>query len=238
MPGFPATRWTVVVQAGDASHPDAAEALAHLCQVYWPSVYVYFRRKGADAAGAADLTQEFFARVIEKRYFDRAQRDRGSFRSFLLGCARNFFANERDRQSAQKRGGGTTLSLDTASVEGRYLLEPHHDLTPERVFEHQWAWSVVQQAMARLEADVRSAGRDRLFAECRDLLLGDAAESGYRALADRLGTTEGALKVQIHRLRKRLRELVLEEIQQTTLEGMDAESELRYLLGALSRPRM
>ena len=216
MAGFATTRWTLVQRAGDTAHPDAAEALEHLCRVYWPPVYVFFRRKGSSPSEDSDLTQEFFARVLEKRYFDQARRDRGTFRTFLLTCAKNFLANEWDRHNALKRGGGQhVLSLDDQSVEERYQRDPHHDLTPERIFEQQWAWSVVEQALGRLEADVRAAGREDMYAHCRDLLLGGRGDTSYRDIASRLNITEGALKVQIHRLRRRLRELVLDEIQQT-----------------------
>ena len=238
MAGFATTRWTLVQRAGDTSHPEAADALEHLCRVYWPSVYVYFRRKGSSPPEASDLTQEFFARVLEKRYFEQARRERGTFRTFLLTCARNFLSNERDRERARKRGGGERLlSLDYDAVEGRYQLEPHHDVTPERIFEQQWAWSVVQQALQRLEEDVRAAGRERMYAECRELLLGGPGESTYREIAQRLDLTEGALKVQVHRLRKRLRELVLDEIEQTGAADSESESDLKHLLGLLATPR-
>ena len=238
MSGFATTRWTLIQRAGDASNPEAADALEILCRVYWPAVYVYIRHKGSSPPEAADLTQEFFARVLEKRYFEQARRERGTFRTFLLTCANNFLANEWDRHNARKRGGGQrVLSLDERSVEDRYQFEPHHQLTPERLFEQHWAWSVLDQALARLEEDVKAAGRERMYQECRDLLLGGTGETPYREIAERLQLTEGALKVQVHRLRKRLRELVLEEIQQTTAADTDPESELRYLLSLLGQPR-
>lgn len=235
---FATTRWTLVRSAGDPSNPEAAEALERLCHVYWPPVYVYFRHKGMSPADAADLTQEFFARVLEKRYFDQARRERGTFRSFLLTCAKHFLANEWDRQTARKRGGGQrVLSLDSRSVEDRYQFEPHHDRTPEHLFEEQWAWSVVDQALTRLESDVRAAGRDRMYGECRDLLLGGGTDAPYRDIAARLNLTEGALKVQVHRLRKRLREIILEEIEQTSAADGDADAELRHLRALLAKPR-
>lgn len=238
MSGFATTRWTLIQRATDASNPGAAEALEALCRVYWPAVYVYFRHKGSAAAEAADLTQEFFARVLEKHYFAQARRERGTFRTFLLTCAKNFLANEWDRQTAHKRGGGQrVLSLDERSVEERYQFEPHHDLTPERLFEQQWAWSLLDQALARLEQDVRGAGRQRMYEECRDLLLGGDGDAPYREIAGRLEVSEGALKVQVHRLRKRLRELVLDEIQQTSAANHDPDGELRHLLSLLAQPR-
>jgi RNA polymerase sigma factor (sigma-70 family) len=231
------TRWTLIQRAGDASNPDAAEALEHLCRIYWPPVYVYFRHKGSSPPEAEDLTQEFFSRVLEKRYFAQAHRERGTFRSFLLTCVKHFLANEWDRRQARKRGGGQRImSLDDRSVEDRYRFEPHHGLTPERLFEQQWAWSVVGQALARLEEDVRTAGRERMYLECRDLLLGGDGAAPYRDIAQKLNLTEGALKVQIHRLRKRLRELVLDEVEQTSAPDGDADAELRHLLALLAKP--
>lgn len=236
MAAFATTRWTLVQQAADSAHPDAAAALEHLCRIYWPSVYVFVRRKGSSASEAADLTQEFFARVLEKRYLDQARRERGTFRTFLLTCVKNFLANEWDRQKARKRGGAAhVFSLDHRGIEQQYQLEPHHDLTPERLFEQQWAWSVVQQALTRLEEDVRAAGREQMYSECRDLLLGGPGDS-YRDIAQRLNLTEGALKVQIHRLRRRLRELVLDELGQAGAPAAESEAELRHLLALLKRP--
>lgn len=238
MAGFATTRWTLVQRASDATHPEAAEALEHLCRVYWPPVYMFFRRKGSSGPEASDLTQEFFTRVLEKRYFEQARQDRGTFRTFLLTCAKNFLANEWDRQNALKRGGGQrVISIDDDAVEQRYQHEPHHDVTPERLFEQQWAWSVVQQALTQLERDVREAGREQMYAECREVLLGGSGETSYRAIAARLGITEGALKVQVHRLRRRLRELVLDEIRQTGGPEADPEGELRHLLGLLMNLR-
>ena len=235
---FATTRWTLVQQAGDAAHPAATEALDYLCRAYWSPVYVFFRGKGLDAPAAADLTQEFFARILEKNYFEHARRERGSFRSFLLTCARNFLANDWDRQHAQKRGGGTTvLPLECGPVEERFQREPRHDITPELIFEQQWAWSVVQQALARLEHDVHQAGRDQMYAACRDLLQGNPGEGTYREIAARLDMTEGALKVQIHRLRRRLREILIDEILQAGTAPADAEAEMRHLITVLSRPR-
>ena len=238
MADFATTRWTLVQQAGDAAHPGAAEALDYLCRVYWPPVYVYFRRKGLDTARAADLTQDFFARILENRYFEQARRERGSFRSFLLTCARNFLMNEWDRQRAQKRGGGAPLlPLDWGPVEERFQREPRHSLTPECIFEQEWARSLLHQALTRLEEDIRLAGRDRMYAECRDLLQGNADKGTYREIAARLNVTEGALKVQIHRLRRRLREILIDEILQAGAADADADAELRDFVAVLSRSR-
>jgi RNA polymerase sigma factor (sigma-70 family) len=237
MAAFATTRWTMVRTALDPSDPDAVEALEHLCRIYWPAVFAYVRGRGHSASDASDLTQEFFLRVLEKGYFEQARRERGTFRTFLLTCVQHFLANEWDRTTAQKRGGGQRpLSLDHVSAESRYLLEPRDDLTPEAIFEQQWAWSVVQQALERLEQDVRAAGREQMYAGCRELLLGETAGATYAQIAAGLELTEGTLKVQVHRLRRRLRELVLDEIEQTGAAGDDAEAELRHLLAILRSP--
>lgn len=234
MARFATTRWTLVQQAGDSSHPDAAAALEYLCRLYWPPVYVFFRRKGLNEPAAADLTQEFFARILEKGAFNQARRERGSFRTFLLTCAKHFLANDWDRRNAQKRGGGVqVIQIDHRPVEEHYQIEPHHDITPERLFERQWARSVVQQALHRLETGIREAGRERMYGECRDLLLGDRDDVSYREIAARLELSEGALRVQVHRLRRRLRELVLDEIHQTGSDDTDPQQELRHLLALL-----
>ena len=149
----------------------------------------------------------------------------------------HFLSNEWDRTQAQKRGGGQLpLSLDQVNVDNRYLLEPRDDLTPEAIFEQQWAWSVVQQALDRLEQDVRAAGREEMYAGCRELLLGESTGATYAQIAAGLELTEGTLKVQVHRLRRRLRELVLDEIEQTGAAGDDAEAELRHLMSILRSP--
>jgi RNA polymerase sigma factor (sigma-70 family) len=237
MARFATTRWTMVRTAVDPSDPDAVVALEDLCRIYWPAVFAYVRSKGHSTSDASDLTQEFFLRVLEKGYFEQARRERGTFRTFLLTCVQHFLANEWDRTQANKRGGGQLpLSLDQIGAESRYLLEPRDDLTPEAVFEQQWACSVVQQALERLEQDVRAAGREEMYAGCRELLLGGTADATYAQIAAGLDLTEGTLKVQVHRLRRRLRELVLDEIEQTGATGDDAEAELQHLLRILRSP--
>lgn len=238
MSGLATTRWTLIQRAADPSNAEASRALEDLCRIYWAPVYVYFRHQGMGAPEAEDLTQEFFTRVLEKRYFDQARRDRGTFRAFLLTSAKHFLVNEWDRRKAKKRGGDRRfISLDDQGVEARYRAEPNHDLTPERLFEQQWAWSVLEHALSRLEADARAAGRGRMYDECRDLLLGGKGDAPYREVAQRLDVTEGALKVQVHRLRKRLRDLVLEEIQGTSGADADPDAELRNLRALLAKPR-
>src|SRR6266704_7089138 len=148
---FATTHWSVVVQAGEAASPQTSEALAQLCRTYWYPLYAYVRRKGYDSHPAQDLTQEFFARLLARNYLSVADRNRGKFRSFLLGCLEHFLAREWTRAHAQKRGGGRPLfSLDETDAENRYLREPAHELSAEKIFDRRWATTLLDQAMARL----------------------------------------------------------------------------------------
>src|SRR5262249_27769596 len=147
---FPTTRWTLVVAAGDPHRKEARSALVSLCENYWYPLYAYLRRRGYPADRAQDLTQEFFVRVLEGRYLDRADPERGRFRSFLLTSLKFFVADEEDRQRARKRGGGAVVSLEFSSGEERYQREPAHDETPERIFERRWALSVLDRLVEKL----------------------------------------------------------------------------------------
>jgi DNA-directed RNA polymerase specialized sigma24 family protein len=158
---FTTTHWSVVLAAGQGSAPGAQEALERLCQTYWYPLYAYVRRKGYGAEDAQDLTQEFFARLLARNYLRVADRNKGRFRSFLLGSLEHFLAREWTKARAQKRGGGhRVLSLDGADAENRYLLEPVHDLTPERIFERRWATTLLEQAMSRLREECVAGQKD------------------------------------------------------------------------------
>lgn len=229
---FPTTRWTLVVAAGDPQRKDARSALVSLCDHYWYPLYAYLRRRGYPADQAQDLTQEFFMRVLEGRYLDRADPEKGRFRSFLLTSLKFFVADEEDRQRAQKRGGGAVGSLEFSSGEERYQREPSHDETPERIFERRWALAVLDQVVERLRNEFVQHGRPEHFERLKVFLLGQA-DAPYAALAREMNTSEGALKVAIHRLRKRYRELFRQEIADTVADREQIESELRFLASAL-----
>jgi len=201
---FPTTRWTLVIAAADTQRKDARSALVSLCEGYWYPLYAYIRRRGYPADQAQDLTQEFFIRVLEGRYLDRADPAKGRFRAFLLTSMRFFLADEADRSRAQKRGGGTVLSLEFSSGEERYQREPAHDETPERIFEQRWALSVLDRVVEKLRNEFVHHGRPEHFERLKVFLLGQS-DSPYAALAREMNTSEGALKVAIHRLRKRYR---------------------------------
>jgi len=231
---FPTTRWTLVVAAADPQRKEARSALVSLCEGYWYPLYAYLRRRGYRADQAQDLTQEFFIRVLEGRYLDRADKEKGRFRSFILTSLKFFVADEEDRGRAQKRGGGAVLPLEISSGEDRYQREPAHDETPERIFERRWALSVLDRVVERLRNEFVQHGRPEHFELLKMFLLGKS-DAPYAALAREMNTSEGALKVAIHRLRKRYRELFRQEIADTVANPDEVESELRFLAAALTR---
>jgi RNA polymerase sigma-70 factor (ECF subfamily) len=230
---FPTTRWTLVVAAGDPHRKEARSALVSLCEAYWYPLYAYLRRRGYPADQAQDLTQEFFTRVLEGRYLDRADPEKGRFRSFLLSSMKFFVADEEDRQRARKRGGGQLISLEFCSGEEHYQREPAHDETPERIFERRWALSVLDRVVEKLREEFVQHGQPVHFERLKVFLLGHS-DAAYAELAREMNTSEGALKVAIHRLRKRYRELFRQEIADTVADPAEVESELRYLAAALT----
>ena len=232
---FPTTRWTLVVAAaGDPHRKETHSALVTLCENYWYPLYAYLRRRGYPADQAQDLTQEFFIRVLEGRYLDRADPEKGRFRSFILTSLKFFVADEEDRQRASKRGGGVVVPLEFSSGEERYQREPAHNETPERIFERRWALSVLDRVVEKLRNEFVHHGRPEHFERLKVFLLG-RSDAPYAALAREMNTSEGALKVAIHRLRKRYRELFRQEIADTVADPTEVESELRYLAAVLTR---
>ena len=230
---FPTTRWSMIVAAGDPRRKEARSALVSLCENYWYPLYAYLRRRGYQADQAQDLTQEFFTRVLEGRYLDRADPEKGRFRSFLLTSLKYFVADEEDRQRARKRGGGQLVPLQFSSGEDRYQREPAHDESPERIFERRWALSVLDRVVEKLRDEFVQHGRPEDFERLKIFLLGQS-DTPYAALAQEMNTSEGALKVAVHRLRKRYRELFRQEIADTVADPAEVESELRYLAAALT----
>ena len=229
---FPTTRWTLVVAAGDPRRKEARSALVSLCESYWYPLYAYVRRRGYPADKAQDLTQEFFIRVLEGRYLDRADPEKGRFRAFILSSLKFFLADEGDRERARKRGGGVVLPLELSTGEKRYEREPGHDETPERIFERRWALSVLDRVVERLRIEFAHHGRPEHFDRLKVFLLGQS-DAPYAALAREMNTSEGAIKVAVHRLRKRYRELFRQEIADTVADPADVESEIRFLAAAL-----
>lgn len=231
---FAATRWTLVLSAARSSQtPGAALAMAELCHIYWYPLYAFIRRRGHSAHDAEDLTQAFFTRLLDKHFLAAADREAGRFRTFLLMTAKRFLANEHEATQAKKRGGGRKfVPLDGLEPEARYHLEPVDTLTPERLFEQQWAITLLDQVLARLRDDMTTQGKVEMFNSLKDHLAGGREES-YAATAARLGMSEGAVKVAVHRLRRRYRELLRQEIEHTVTSPEDVDDEIRYLFTCL-----
>jgi RNA polymerase sigma factor (sigma-70 family) len=232
--GFQTTHWSLVLRAGHREDRDADAALAALCERYWYPLYAYVRRHVADTHEAQDLTQEFFARLLEKQYLAVADPQRGRFRCFLLASLKHFLANEWNRAHAQKRGGGVRrLSLDLECGESRLRLEPWHELTPERLFERQWVLTLLDLVMRRLQEEVRASGKAAQFERLKDVLTGDRERLPYATLATEMGVSEEAARQAANRLRKRYRELLRAEVAQTLPEPADVDDEIRNLFEVL-----
>lgn len=229
---FHPTRWSVVLAASDPTSPGSDAALAELCAQYWFPVYSFIRRSRSSAEEAADLTQAFFTRLLEKNFLRTARRERGKFRSFLLASVTHFLANEHDWRSALKRGGGQRhLSLEFDDGERRYHVEPIDQLTPDRVFERQWALEVLDLAMASLAS--RHADRSDVFERLKPFLIADA-DTPYSIVASELGMAEGAVRVAVHRLRKEFGSVLRDVIADTVGADEQVDEELKYLLSVVS----
>ena len=223
-----------MLAAGRRSLPASDQALAALCSAYWYPLYAYARRRLGNVHLAQDLTQEFFARLLEKNILAGAQQERGRFRGFLITAFKNFLANEGDKARAQKRGGGKVpLPLDFQAGDARYDLEPSHAWTPERLFERQWALALLEQVLTALRAEFVADGKETLFERLKGSLTGEAAIA-YAELAGELNMSEGAVKVAAHRLRKRYRELLRREVAQTVADPEEVDDEIRRLFEALA----
>jgi len=231
---FATTRWTVVLQAGGPTSAGSAAALEQLCRTYWYPLYYFARRTGVPPHDAEDLTQAFFAFLLEKDVIARADRNRGRFRNFLLSAFKNFHANERAHRSAAKRGGDRiVVSLDEPPAENRYREEPASDLSPEKLYDQKWAASLLEQVMLTLQTEYAALHKDSLFAVLRRVIFGGYAEAGYATLARQAGLTEGAFKVAVHRARARYKEALRQEVAQTVAAPAEVDDELRHLLAAL-----
>jgi RNA polymerase sigma-70 factor (ECF subfamily) len=232
---FRTTQWTMVLAAGRRSSPGARDALETLCRIYWYPLYAYVRRQGHSAPDAQDLTQAFFARLLEKNIAGKADRAAGKFRSFLLASLKHFLAHEWRRAGAQKRGGGhAILSLDLASGENRYLLEPVDELTAEKIYMRRWALTLLEQTLAKLRDEFAASGKLELFEHLKSYLGDGEGTVPYHQIGAALGKTEGAIKVAVHRLRERCREVLRAEISETVSDPKEVDDELRDLFAAVS----
>lgn len=210
-------------------------ALEQLCRTYWYPLYAYVRRQGHSREDAEDLTQGFFARLLEKNFLEGITTDKGRFRAFLLVALKRFLANEWDRANRQKRGGGAIpLSLDWEDAETRYQINPADDLSPDKLYDRSWAIVMLEQVIARLSEESAANDKAGLFEQLKPFLMAERNETPYAEAATKLKMTEGAVRVAVHRLRKRFRELLREEISRTLADPAHADEELQALFSALT----
>jgi DNA-directed RNA polymerase specialized sigma24 family protein len=230
---FETTQWSLVLAAaGNDSHA-AREALSSLCQTYWYPLYAYLRRRGLDPDDARDLTQGFLTSLIERQDFEGLREDRGRFRAFLLASLKHYLSNWSARERTQKRGGGWQM-VPLENAEGQYVVEPKDHATPETLFERRWALTVVERLLTDLRTQWTAQGRASEFDELKACLLGQTLAGGYAAVAARLGTSEGAVKAAVHRLRRRFQSLLRRRVAETVADGRDVDDEIRHLIQALS----
>jgi len=235
-PDFTTTHWSLVLAVMDTAPARAFDALEKLCARYWFPIYAFIRRHGYDAHQAEDLTQGFFQFVIERQMLHRAQRDKGRFRNFILASLANFLHNHHDRVSAVKRGGAHVIvSLDETHAEEFLAREPENPGTPDQSFERGWAVTLVRRVMENLRAEHADRGRSAVFEALQPHLTGEPAPGEYERLAAMLSMETGALKVALHRLRRRFGELLRREVAYTVAEPEEVEAEIRHLLAVLAR---
>ncbi len=232
---FATTHWTVVLAAGRKHTPQSDLALEQLCQTYWFPLYAYVRRRGHSKSDAEDLTQAFFTRFLEKNYLEGLSAERGRFRAFLLASLKHFLANEWDRSQRQKRGGGAThLSLDWQTADTKFQSLAASEPGPEQAFDREWALALLGKVIERLQADCAAEGKAQLFEQLKVFLMAGKSETAQGEVAKALGMEEGAVRVAVHRLRKRYRQLLRDEIVNTLSDPAMADEEMRALFGAFA----
>ena len=233
-PVFVTTHWSVVLAAAHSDTTRAQSALESLCRTYWYPLYAYVRRRGHSPEDAQDLTQAFFTRLLERNWLDRADQQRGRFRSFLLAAMNHFLSDEWDKARAQKRGGGLTpMPLEFDVAETRYSYEPADNVTPEYSYERRWALTLLDEVLRRLRTEYEQDDKADLFAALHPCLVGDRSAQPYAELATKLGVSEGTVKSAVHRLRQRYRQLLQDEIAQTVAEPGEVTEELHHLFAVL-----
>jgi RNA polymerase sigma factor (sigma-70 family) len=231
---FVTTRWSIVVAAGNQASSESQAALSTLCQSYWYPLYAYVRRRGYQPAEAQDLTQAFFAQLLEKGALAAADQARGKFRSFLLASLNHFLANQQRAARAEKRGGGQTVhSLNLEDGERRYGMEPADNVTPDQIYQRRWAMTLLSRAIGNLREEYEQSNRLHIFEALKSYLGGETSKVPYREIAKQLEATEGAVKVAVHRLRRRCRELLRQEIAQTVDSSDESDDELQSLFQAV-----
>ncbi len=232
---FPSTIWMTIEKARDSGPSQSRAAMDELCQAYWQPVYAFIRRKGNDPDRSADLTQDFFALLLEPGALAAVTERKGKFRSFLMAACTHFLSNRRVYERALKRGGGRPLlSIDQLDTEDRLRREPFHEVTPERVFLRRWATTLLDRVMAQLQSEAHVKGRSRLFDQIRPALLGSGLAVRYSRVSSELGISETTVKVAVHRYRARYRQLLREEIARTVDDPAEIEEEISTLIEALA----
>ena len=232
---FETTRWSLVLAAGGQNSSAARDALASLCEAYWYPLYAFIRRRGVTAEDARDLTQGFLASLLERRDFDNLRPDRGRFRAYLLAALKHFLANDAARQRTLKRGGGAILlPLVFDDAEQRYRVEPIEPATPETLYERRWALTLIERVLSQLRQEWDRKGRAAEFDALKETLLQSAPAAGYTAVAERLGTTEGNIRVAVHRLRRAFQARLRQHIAETVADPGDIDDEIRYLVRAVT----
>ena len=230
---FATTEWSLILAAADSQDPNAQGALASLCQIYWHPVYAYIRRRGYQRDMAQDLTQGFFTQLLEKQYIQSARFERGRFRSFLLASVKNYLSNEWDREQAQKRGGGKSgISLDFNGAEALWI-EPADPVTPESIFERRWALTILKRVLDELREEMVRLGNEDRFLLLKDFMIGEDKGLQYKRAADKLKMSEGAVRVAVHRMRRRFGELLRAGIALTIEDPKVVDDEIRYLLSSI-----
>ena len=228
---FLTTQWSQVLAARGGVDTAARVALSGLCEIYWYPLYAFVRRQGYSPEDAKDLTQGYFTYLLDKEVLQEVDPSAGRFRSFLLATLKHYLSHERDKASAQKRGGGVQIvSLDTQGAEDRYHLEPGGDLTPEQIYERRWALTVVERSLERLRQDTAEGDRPELFDRLKGTLTGEEPRTPYREVATELRMTEGAVRGAVHRMRRRLGAFLRSEIAETVANPGEVEDEVRHLL--------
>lgn len=231
---FAATHWSAVIEAGRPGSPRAEAALGELYQTYWYPLYAYIRARGHSPHDAQDLVQEFFCVLLRKNYLEAVSREKGRFRSYLIGALKHFLANAWHKSRREKRGGSQTfIALDEVMAEKRFGAEPRDEATPERLYERSWAALLLERVLGQLRAEHEGSGRIRHFGELKIFLSGEKSERSYAEIGARLAMSEAAVKVAVHRLRQRYRELLRREIAHTLANPGDIEDELRHLVRVL-----
>ncbi len=233
---FVTTHWSVVLASAKTDSPQGRAALEQLCRTYWYPLYAYSRRRGHHPEDAQDLTQAFFAHLLSKDFLRGVRPDKGRFRSFLLSCLQHFLADQWEKAHAAKRGGtAPALPLDWTGAESRYQLEGRTGASPESLYERRWAIELLEHTLDQLRAENAQAGKQAVFDQLQGCLLGERTTETYAQLGARLGLSEAAVKVIVHRQRQRYRELLREQIAQTVTGPEEIEEEMHYLFEVVSR---